>query len=795
MTSTPTLQFISQVKLGELRRQRALLLAAYDRLLQECAAQPAVEGLKTLFDGLQNIKIAGKALHPDLGNIELLLQGTAPSPEIVGFWRRRLEAEVAMGRLRADIVYLFGALLGEWGGDEAASRQAFLDERHEAHASLLRQAVTPPPEDGGRAQALLGEIFAGFGDQLQGVPATIAEAVARSVEFDVAERINLERVAWNIYQPPAVRREARRLVDDRVLQNEFHDALRVATRDPYDWTWPAEGVATRALWTRNKWRLYANLSLVQLGLLHNFGNFWPALVEKCFSDAPRRISCLSRYQKLLELKAPAVLVENELRMIRQQEECVDLGWYEPADPWDGTPPIPADLPGPALAFRRAAEQAALRESDPGSYYGAYGANRMVRLVHAEVRTLRAAFPERSLFVARLDVRDYFADLSHEVLLGMLRGLGLPDGGVDAVGRFLAVPYLVDGRVVPARRGVPMDQDLSHWLAEWLLRLMERFVHGRARVRIIRQIDDICLLAPDAEALVAAWRAVHGFLETCGLDVHTDKCGACAIGAEVPRELPRTRPRWGLLELREDGEWGVHEPTFQTFCEDTRKQVAARHALLGKVTTYNAYLRFLGSSGGLALDLGDAHRGAVNDAFRRFDADFFGPGVGIVAGLRSGITDRYLGDTQLSHLPEGWLYWPITAGGLGLRSAFVLCGQYQQAALARKKTRLPVPPHRPANWQHGDAQWSAYYEDLLKDLEPAGPRESKVMKTLVEDFIARGQEISAGKQQGLSDYWRWILCLYGAEILDKFGTFRFLLTDLVPLQLIHEQLLHDSSLEG
>lgn len=34
-----------------------------------------------------------------------------------------------------------------------------------------------------------------------------------------------------------------------------------------------------------------------------------------------------------------------------------------------------------------------------------------------------------------------------------------------------------------------------------------------------------------------------------------------------------------------------------------------------------------------------------------------------------------------------------------------------------------------------------------------------------------------------------------EILDKFGTFRFLLADLVPLQLIHKQLVHDSSLEA
>jgi hypothetical protein len=68
-----------------------------------------------------------------------------------------------------------------------------------------------------------------------------------------------------------------------------------------------------------------------------------------------------------------------------------------------------------------------------------------------------------------------------------------------------------------------------------------------------------------------------------------------------------------------------------------------------------------------------------------------------------------------------------------------------------------------------------------------------MKTLVNDFIARGKEISSGQQQGLDPYWRWILCTYGPEILQRFGSFRFLITELVPLQLIGQQLVQDSSL--
>src|SRR5262245_3573244 len=276
--STSTIQFISQVKLAELRRQRALLLEAYDRLGRECAGKSPGEGLRTLLDGLRKIKVAGKPLHRDLDNLELLLQGTAPSPEIVAFWRRRLETELATGRLRADIVYLFGALLGEWG-DEGESRQDFLEERSQAHDALLRQATTPA-EAGPEAQSLLTEILAGLGDRLPAAHAEIARAITRWIGSSNNAVSGPGDLAGNLYQPAAIRQEAKRLLDDPVLQGQYEDALRVVTQDLRDWNWPAEGVLTRALWTRNKWRLYPTLSLVQLGILNSFGHFWSGAVEE-----------------------------------------------------------------------------------------------------------------------------------------------------------------------------------------------------------------------------------------------------------------------------------------------------------------------------------------------------------------------------------------------------------------------------------------------------------------------------------------------------------------------------------
>src|SRR5690606_5809500 len=86
------------------------------------------------------------------------------------------------------------------------------------------------------------------------------------------------------------------------------------------------------------------------------------------------------------------------------------------------------------------------------------------------------------------------------------------------------------------------------------------------------------------------------------------------------------------------------------------------------------------------------------------------------------------------------------------------------------------------WYHKN-EWGTYYAQFLNPIYPAEPVNNDVMETLVKDFIQRGSKLSGGNQQGLSSYWRWILYTYGPHILASFGTFRFLISELVPVQLI------------
>ena len=88
---------------------------------------------------------------------------------------------------------------------------------------------------------------------------------------------------------------------------------------------------------------------------------------------------------------------------------------------------PGDVAGPAGA-------------GGGDYEGDYGeTNLAVMLVHAEVQLARAAYPDRPLYVVKVDLRDFYPSIPHDVVLSILRRLGLPEAHLAVFARYLAPP--------------------------------------------------------------------------------------------------------------------------------------------------------------------------------------------------------------------------------------------------------------------------------------------------------------------------------------------------------------------
>jgi hypothetical protein len=796
--SSSTTQFITGMKLRELHRQRDRLRETYQRLGAEVAqARDTGLRLRALSEGLRGLKFAGQPLHPEVVNLETLLfeaEAGTLSPDVAALWLRRLEDELSAGRLRSEFVYLFGALLEEWGREPSAAPQ-LLEEGRQAHNRLLAAALTPPEST--HHADLLGTLFDAIGPPLADLGERLRKTARDTLRTPVHESALsdvLPQIADNIYQPPRLRREARRFAANELLRKELADALTIVVAELDAWDWPADGFAARALWTRNKWRLYLDEDLPTACLLEVLGRRWLdvlSIVLFPHNVTERR----ARLQKLLQLDAPQVIIENERRMLRQAMEIANLGSEDEDKTWEDTGPAAAAEPeSDSVVVQRAAYRRSLREVHAGGDYGdGYGGdvNRAVVLVNAEVQLARAAYPDRPLYVVKLDLQDYYPSIPHAVLLSVLERLGVEEADRVFVARFLAPPVRQgEGPSSPLRRGVPMNHALSGLLAELLLRLLEGHVTRHARVRVVRLVDDICLLTPEPAAAVEGWRRVEELCTACGLAVNRPKSGAVCLGGELPAGLPTERPRWGMLELDDRGRWQVNRETFEAHREQAQQRVAGAAAVLSRVQLYNANLKYLLSALTLGAALGEDHRASADRAVRRFHQEFFGPGQGIVAGLCATIRERFRLDA--ADIPEGWVYWPITAGGLGLRNPLVTAGQYAEGD--HRRTKVPAPKERAAGWDTQSNAWAAFYRTFLEPVRPVEPQDTPVMKTLVDDFIARGSSISAGQQQGLSPYWRWVLYAYGPQILQRFGTFRFLITELIPLQLISQQRLEDTSLD-
>ncbi len=757
---TPSEQFITTMKLRELRKQRTHFHSAYTTLATQVAAAPDEPArVQVLYDGLRAIQFADQPLHPTVANLDPLLltaaHGQAP-PATLAYWRAALDTERVQGARRAELVYLFGALLEEWSftprRDLAAQAEAQAQRGH-----LLQHLLHPPaPTDPTRLTAWC----ASWG----GTPAERAPYWTDTVGAHWRGRVTggevttaLQAIATDRDRAPSRRREARQLATQAVLVKELADALTIQLDQLDTWTWPAGGVRTIARWNHRKWRLFFDEDLPTACLLELLGTRWSTAVQDFF---PYLVRCEAARREA----ARATGDEEEVEVLREDRaNRIEYG---------------------SVLTRRQTLRRKLQARNQQGGYRASGDQPLlqaIQWVQAEIQLARAAFPDEPLYVLKADLADFYPSLPHALLLTLLAACGLTPDQQAFFARWLAVPLHTEQAVQSATRGVPTSRRLSHCLGDLVLRLLDTALDSIPTVQTIRVGDDLCLVTPSADAAQQAWDTVQAFCAATGLQLNAEKCGAMAIGGPLPAGLPPTPPTWLLLALDPHGTWTVHAPALRTYIEAARQQIAAAPTLIAQVESYNRQVGYLSMAVALDAALGPAHRASAVQALFTFAGTVGAAGASMIAALQAQITACFPDVSALPEVPEAWFYWPLTAGGLGLRQVSILA---VQVVPPRQEARPPaVPPRRRATWDRRMNVWSRYYESLLEPAVQRLPVTGTVMETQVEDFIARGAELSAGGQETLATYWRWVLYLDGPEILHALGTFRFLITELVPVQLI------------
>lgn len=775
------MQFILDLKLRELQKQREQLLAAYAELRTPPAPpESTYDKLQRLYERLKDLKFANEALHPEVLALAVLKHGLASQPELIEFWAARLEEEIRFGQNRAEGVYAFGMLLEQWGKAGAAEPSA---TQLSMHADLVNLLMEQGPV--GDHHALLDQLAAAVR-----LDPEDEKTIIRGLVTDKEIKTTVGVIRKDPFRTAAIRAEAQQFMNNPRWMQELSDALTIMLDNLDEWTWNAEGVPAFTMWARSKWRLFISEDFGTACLLELLGR---RLETVLLNYAPRY-----RNQNVPFARQAALRALNASQSYLQQAEELDLErllnvhqvnlWFDMAE-------LDQMRYGWSIMNQRTLRINSLRNSSTQDTYSAGNAGRIPSMeeyrvyIQSELEIARAAYPHDPFYLLKIDLQDFYPTLPHEVILAWLEKVGLREEDRKFIERFLKMPLRDSGQVRMTQRGVPNMRLLSDVLAESLLRAMDHYVRSVAHVVVYRNMDDICILADAEEKAILAWRAVNAFCNACGLTINPEKCGALAFNATLPAELPQHLPAWQMVELHPDREWRVALDKFEAYLERAREDVQRAPTVLSQVTIYNTYITYLMQAAGIAGYLGDTHRDSIREVLTRFHQAFWGDGATIVDGLRRQIQTE-LQTTQ--PLPEAWFYYPMTAGGLGLIHPLIHESVYREVIKDRVKTAVPVT--RPDDWQEYNQEWTTFYTSFVP-LHLKVPQKTAVMEALINDFIARGSEISGGRQKSLSPYWQWVLALYGAQILNHFGTFRFLIEELVPLQLITQQRIGDVSLDA
>ncbi len=786
---------IAQMKLHELRQQRPRLTQTYRDLEQQAEHMPTkMQQLQTLFTGLREIKMAEIALHPDVANLEPLLNGPQLSEETIAFWRSRLAEELPQGRLRSELIYIFGALLEEWVQEK--SQGAAPDPVGIQTFTQLVERATQP-ETTAPDLSLLDALFAER--NMMGKP--IASWFQRSASTVLQERITtdelcavLKDLSISPHRTATIHRQAKSFLQDTIMCKEMAEALSILLTHLDEWDWPAEGVHAYPFWTMNKWRLFITYDLFTMCFLEILGARLQSAFQQFLTEEREERS--KQLRELLE-ETPG---EDREAVLQQS---LFLCRFADSDIWADllahpeTPPTRADLKAhftqslyvsiihKRKLIRKGLQAASTTLGGYEAHSSIDGMKTTLQFINAEIQLARTAFPETPLYVLKLDVKDFYPSLSHDLLLAILERYGFSQSQLTFFRKFLQVHvHQGEGETREIHywaRGVPLHHRLSNALGEMVLHLLDQHLLRNARVRIIRLVDDVCILTPSAEEAIKAWQAAQEFCQRIGLTINPEKCGAVCIGGTLPAQLPTSQPEWLLVKLNQDGSWQIDMEAFATYLQQARQQVLPSSSLLTQIEVYNLHMKHLIRALAMESDLGETHRRSIGVAAAQFHQAFFGEGQGMVEALRQAIQKRFLDNDTAMALPEAWFYWPITAGGCGLTHIMVLASGYAENR-ATVSERV-VPTKRTATWQREYNDWSIFYSSFTGDVCLKEPAATNSMEVLVNDFIQRSHELGNSKQTTLSPYWRWILYIYGPQILERLGTFRFLSTELVPLQII------------
>ncbi|RDL34361.1 uncharacterized protein BP5553_07489 [Venustampulla echinocandica] len=177
-------------------------------------------------------------------------------------------------------------------------------------------------------------------------------------------------------------------------------------------------------------------------------------------------------------------------------------------------------------------------------------------------------------------------------------------------------------------------------------------------------------------LKAFCRVMTEFANLMGLKFNKEKTGSVKITRKgekldkVAAGLPKGDVRWGLLKLDlVTGRFVIDQDSVDEHIEELQLQLRACKSVIEWIQVWNLYgVRYFTTNfGRLANCFGQVHVEMILETFTRIQSQLFAStGGSVTSTLKKMIADRF----GVKDIPEGYLYFPMSMGGLDLKSPFV-----------------------------------------------------------------------------------------------------------------------------
>ncbi|MGL5385968.1 MAG: reverse transcriptase domain-containing protein [Serratia sp. (in: enterobacteria)] len=126
------------------------------------------------------------------------------------------------------------------------------------------------------------------------------------------------------------------------------------------------------------------------------------------------------------------------------------------------------------------------------------------------------------FVCRTDIRGYYANIQHTLLLTQLRQYINHPEHLDLLSQFLHYTVEDGGHFHSPRKGIPRASALSPLLAAFHLTETDRYFEQQPHLRYARFMDDFLIFTRTRHQLRRAVKALNQHFALYGFEQHPDK---------------------------------------------------------------------------------------------------------------------------------------------------------------------------------------------------------------------------------------------------------------------------------